>query len=92
VFRGFSGLPRWGARGDQLYVADDLQRIVALEVDVKMTFSAGPPEGAVPAGVFPASGFERSLDGTQFIVPRSPADTQGQSSILITRNWSPDRR
>jgi len=92
VFQGYAGAPRWGAKGDRLYITDDLQRIAQIDVDLTATFSAGAPTVRIPAGVYPASGFDRSLDDTQFIVPRSPTDPGRPPSILIVQNWSPGKK
>ncbi|MCA1558862.1 MAG: protein kinase [Acidobacteria bacterium] len=91
VFPGYSGSPRWGAKGDRIYVADDLHRIAQIE-DLTGSFSAGAPNVRIPAGVYPASGFDRSLDDTQFIVPRSPTAASRPPSILIVQNWSPGNK
>jgi hypothetical protein len=92
VFRGYSRSPRWGAKGDRLYVADDLQRIAQIDVDLTASFSVGAATVRIPAGVFPAAGFDRSLDDTQFIVPRSPTDAGRPPSILIVQNWAPEKK
>jgi hypothetical protein len=70
VSRGFGVWPRWSARGDRLYFADELYRIVELDVDLKTTFTAGALNRIISNG-FPWAGFDRALDGQSFIVPRS---------------------
>ena len=86
VSRGYGVLPRWGAKGDRLYFADELYRIVELEVDLKTTFSAGGP-GLGLASTFAWGGFDRSLDGQSFIAPRSPTGSAQTANLLIVQNW-----
>jgi Tol biopolymer transport system component len=86
VSRGYGLLPRWGAKGDRLYFADELYRIVELEVDLKASFSASGP-GLGLASTFAWGGFDRSLDEQSFIAPRSPTGSAQTANILIVQNW-----
>jgi serine/threonine-protein kinase len=86
VSRGFGVWPRWSARGDRLYFADELYRIVELEVDLKTTFTAGAVNRIVSNG-FPWAGFDRALDGQSFIVPRSANQSGQTANLLLVQNW-----
>jgi serine/threonine-protein kinase len=92
ILGGYAAWPRWSPKGDRLYVADDAQHIVEIEVDLKTTFSAGARIVRIPAGVFPGSGFDRAPDGSRFLVGQPQSDVGRRSSILVVQNWrAPER-
>jgi serine/threonine-protein kinase len=86
VSRGWGVMPRWGAKGDRLYFADDLYRIVEMEVDLETTFNPGPPDLRMP-NVFAWGGFDVSPDGQWFAVPRSPTGSGQTGNVLIVQHW-----
>ena len=91
VSRGFGRWPRWSARGDRIFFADDQDRIVEVDARIDPTFEAGAPRVVLDAAAFGATlrrdGFERSLDGQRFLVARSLQVDRLRSSILLIEHW-----
>ena len=82
--------PRWSAGGDRLYVSDELYRIVEFPVDRTRSLDVGAPRARVPVSVLALSGFDRSLDGTRFLVPVPPAAGEPAARLLVIQNWRPE--
>jgi hypothetical protein len=91
VSRGWGVMPRWGAKDGRLYFADDLYRIVEMEVDLETTFNPGPPDLRMP-NVFAWGGFDVSPDGQWFAAPRSPTGSGQTGNVLIVQNWFQPQR
>jgi hypothetical protein len=86
---GVATQPRWSATGDRLYVSDELDRIVEFPVDRTRVFEIGAPLARIPANVLTLSGYDRSLDGTQFLVPIPAPGAEAAARLLVIQNWRP---
>ena len=88
---GASALPRWGAKSDRLYIADEMGDILELPVDRTRGFEIGAPTARIPGNAGPINGYDRSADGTQFLVPiMAGAGPAGR--LLVAQHWRPDPR
>ena len=85
--------PRWSAKGDRLFVFDELSRLVEVPVDLGRSFAAGVPAVRLSGlAVQVTAGYDRFPDGTSFIVPLAPAATTSatQVQVLVIRNGCHD--
>jgi Tol biopolymer transport system component len=85
--------PRWSAKGDRLFVLDELSRVVEVPVDLKGTFTAGKPQVRFAApGVQRGLGFDVSRDARSFLFPLPPSATDSHTTMLVVRNWKPAKQ
>jgi serine/threonine protein kinase len=82
--------PRWSANGDRLYISDELDRIVEFPVDRTRLFEIGAPLARIPANVLTLFGYDRSLDGSQFLVPIPPPGAVAAARLLVIQHWRPE--
>jgi hypothetical protein len=87
---GVATQPRWSASGDRLYISDELDRIVEFPVDRTRLFEIGAPLARIPANVLTLSGYDRSLDGSQFLVPVPPPGAVAAARLLVIQHWRPE--
>ena len=91
VSRGPGLWPRWSAKGDRIFFADERSRIVEVDVQAALSFSIGSPRVAVaaaPLGADPfRDGFDRSLDGQRFLVARARVEDRRRASLFVIENW-----
>ena len=91
VSRGPGLWPRWSAKGDRIFFADERSRIVEVDVQAALSFSIGSRRVAIaaaPLGADPfRDGFDRSLDGQRFLVARSRVEDRRRASMFVVENW-----
>jgi Tol biopolymer transport system component/predicted Ser/Thr protein kinase len=91
VSRGAGTWPRWSAKGDRIFFADEQSRIVEVDVQADASFAIGGRRVALAAQQFGADpvrdGFDRSLDGQRFLVARAPLENRRRASMFIVENW-----
>jgi eukaryotic-like serine/threonine-protein kinase len=88
---GITAFPRWSAKGDRLYVRDEMEDILELPVDRTRLFEIGAATARVSGSAAGMNGYDRSADGTQFLVPIAP-DGGPAGKLLVVQNWRPDSR
>ena len=92
VSRGAGLWPRWSVKGDRLFFADERSRIVEVDVQLAPSFSVGARRFALqaqPPGVDPErDGFDRSLDGTRFLMARARDGNRRRTALAVVENWS----
>jgi Tol biopolymer transport system component len=81
-------MPRWSRTGDRLYVVDERDRIVEFPVDRRQGVEIGAPLTRISANALNNGGYDRSPDGTQFLIPVLSSTTNA-SRLLVVQNWSP---
>ena len=89
---GYANWPRWSAKGDRLYVIDELTRIIELPVDRTRLFEVGAPITRIPGNALFTGGYDRSADGTQFLVPVASTGVLSAARLLVVENWRPEAR
>ena len=89
---GYAHFSRWSAKGDRVYVLDELDRIVEFPIDRTRLFDFGPPTAPIPGTPALRGGWDRSGDPTQFLVPIGPASALTVSRLLVVENWRPEPR
>jgi len=89
---GFANWPRWSPKGDRMYVTDELARIIELPVDRTRLFEVGAPIARTPGNPLLTGGFDRSVDGTQFLIPIAPTGALTPGRLLVAQNWRPETR
>jgi serine/threonine-protein kinase len=82
-------MPRWSLKGDRLFVVDDQDRIVELPVDRSRGVEIGAPLTRISANALNNGGYDRSADGTQFLVPVLSTSGPNAGRLLVVQNWSP---
>lgn len=75
---------------DRRSVGGELDRIIEFPVDRTRAFDIGAPLARAPAKALAMSGFDRSLDGTQFLVPVPPGAAAALSRLFVIQNWRPE--
>ena len=86
---GYGAWPRWSAKGDRLYFGDELNRIVEVPVALQDSFVASAPTLRVASNVSLLGGFDRALDGSQFILPVSPSSATELTRLWLIQHWKP---
>jgi eukaryotic-like serine/threonine-protein kinase len=89
---GYANWPRWSAKGDRLYVIDELARIIELPVDRTRLFEVGAPMTRIPGNMLLRGGYDRSTDGTRFLVPVASTGALAVARVLVVQNWKPEAR
>jgi Tol biopolymer transport system component len=89
---GYAHFSRWSAKGDRVYVLDELDRIVEFPIDRTRLFDIGPPTARIPGTQALRGGWDRSGDPTQFLVPIGPASALTASRLLVVEHWRPEPR
>jgi Tol biopolymer transport system component len=83
---------RWSAKGDRVYVMDELERIVEFPIDRTRGFDLGAPTARIPGTTALRAGWDRTADPSRFLVPFGPAGALAVSRLLVVENWRPDAR
>jgi serine/threonine-protein kinase len=83
---------RWSAKGDRVYVLDELDRIVEFPIDRTRLFEIGAPTARIPGTTALRSGWDRTDNPREFLVPIGPASALTVSRLLVVENWRPEPR
>jgi dipeptidyl aminopeptidase/acylaminoacyl peptidase len=90
ISRDGATAPRWSASGDRLYyqAGDHIREVMVERTPAPAPGTArdlvsGPAIGARVT----AFGFERSLDGSRFLVVRPTSGTADAGSVLVIEHW-----
>jgi dipeptidyl aminopeptidase/acylaminoacyl peptidase len=83
---------RWSVKGDRVYVLDELERIVEFPIDRTRRFDIGAPTARIPGTTALRSGWDRTANPAEFLVPVGPASALTVSRLLVVENWRPEPR
>jgi eukaryotic-like serine/threonine-protein kinase len=88
-FSGANLNPRWSRSSDRLSVMDERGRIVEFPIDRTRGFEIAAPMTPIPSGLVYGTGYDRSADGVQFLVPVVSTEA---GRLLVVQNWRPAAR
>jgi hypothetical protein len=89
---GYARWPRWSPKGDRLYVADEIHRIIELPVDRSRSFEIGAPSARIVGNALMVGGYDRATNGTEFLVPVASTGGFAPARLLVVQNWTPEPR
>jgi hypothetical protein len=80
--------PRWRRDGKELFFLSEDHKMMAVDINLGSTFTAGIPHELFPASAFSllASRYDVSADGQRFLI-YSPDSSTGNAPITVVMNW-----
>jgi hypothetical protein len=87
---GYARWPRWSAKGDRLYVTDEIHRIIELPVDRSRSFEIGSPTARIAGNPLMIGGYDRAENGTEFLVAVATTGGFAPARLLVVQNWTPE--
>jgi hypothetical protein len=83
---------RWSAKGDRLYVTDELARIIEMPRRPYATVRRRRPDGAHTGEPVVNGRVRSTADATRFLVPIAPTGEFTPGRLLVVQNWRPEAR